>query len=223
MDYFNNEVISDIHKKVLSYDATLLIVSKKRSLESIRHIYNMGFKDMGENRVQDLLDKKDELPSDIQWHIIGSLQRNKVKYIAEFIHKIHSVDSIKLAVEINKQALKHNRKIPVLLQFKVAEEETKQGISPSNKNAFINELISLNLGNIEVCGMMGMASFTSDLEQVAGEFKQLHSIFKSIQLSYENDFPYFKELSMGMSGDYEQALENGSSIVRLGSIIFNAI
>ena len=181
----------------------------------------MGFMEMGENRVQDLLEKKDKLPADINWHIIGGLQRNKVKYIADFIYKIHSVDSIKLAVEINKQAAKHDRKIPVLLQFKVAEEESKQGFSPSSKDAVIKEILEQKLDHIEINGIMGMASFTDDKDQVKQEFNVLKSIFDSIKSSYSEALPHFKELSMGMSGDYELALECGSTMVRLGSVIFN--
>jgi pyridoxal phosphate enzyme (YggS family) len=186
-------------------------------------MYDMGFRDMGENRVQDLLDKKDHLPIDINWHIIGTLQRNKVKYIADFIHKIHSVDSVKLAIEINKQAKNHNRRIPILLQFKVAEEESKHGISPNKKEEIVNKIISLNLENIEIQGIMGMASFSDDKEKIKSEFLELHRIYTSIKNQYINKLPFFNELSMGMSGDYELALECGSTIVRLGSILFNSL
>lgn len=213
--------IQSIKETVEKHNANLLVVSKKRSNNHILKVYNMGFRDMGENRVQDLLDKKDELPSDINWHIIGSLQRNKVKYIADFIYKIHSVDSIKLAKEINKHAENNNRKIPILLQFLVAEEDSKQGILPSQKDTFINQLIDEKLTHIEICGIMGMASFTDDKEQVRKEFKALKSIFDSIKSKYGEKLTSFNELSMGMSGDYEIALEEGSTIVRLGSILFN--
>jgi len=212
--------IAAIKKKVEASEGTLLVVSKKRSNEAILRMYDYGFRQMGENRVQDLLDKKDLLPTDIEWHIIGVLQRNKVKYIAGFVAMIHSVDSVKLAKEINKQAKKYDRVIPILLQFKVAEEETKQGIAPSQKNLVIQELLDAELNNISVQGMMGMASFTDDEKQVRSEFKQLHTLFQSIQNDYKEELPEFTELSMGMSGDYEIALDEGSTMVRLGSVLF---
>ena len=216
-----NSRIKLIKDKTDSHEATLLVVSKKRSNEAIQALYDCGFRQMGENRVQDLLDKKDLLPSDIEWHIIGALQRNKVKYIADFVSLIHSVDSLKLAKEIDKQAKKCGRIIPVLLQFKVAEEEAKQGIPPSQKDKFLQEIIAAELHNVNFRGMMGMASFTDDQQQIRDEFRQLNSLFKSIKIKYKTHFPDFNELSMGMSGDYEIALEEGSTIVRLGSVMFS--
>ncbi len=221
MDFSDNHSIESIFKTVSSYNATLLVVSKKRTNASIIELYDMGFRQMGENRVQDLLEKKDDLPTDIQWHIIGTLQRNKVKYIADFVHMIHSVDSMKLAKEINKQASKYNRTIPVLIQVKVAEEDSKQGINPSEVLSFIKEIIDQEFKNLEIHGIMGMASFTDNIDQIQEEFKTIHSIFKTVLQAYGPNLPHFKEISMGMSGDYELALASGSTMVRLGSILFN--
>ena len=218
-----NYTIQTIQSTAKSSQAKVLVVSKYRSNEDISILYNMGFRHMGENRVQSLMDKKDDLPKDIRWHIIGPLQRNKVKYIAEFVELIHSVDSIKLAKEINKEAKKHNRIIPILLQFKVAKEDSKQGISPEDKAVFIEELSNIKLDNISIHGIMGMGTFTKDEEQVRAEFKELKTLFDDLKASAFANNPNFNTLSMGMSGDYKIALEEGSTMLRLGSILFNNI
>ncbi|MDA9774619.1 YggS family pyridoxal phosphate-dependent enzyme [Saprospiraceae bacterium] len=209
-----------IVKNAEEASAQILVVSKNRENHKIQKLYDYGFRHMGENRVQSLMDKKDELPSDIKWHIIGHLQKNKVKYIAEFIELIHSVDSINLAKTINKEAKKHRRVIPILLQCKVAIEATKFGIAPNEIGQFVDELQKLKLENISIHGMMGMATFTSNPDIVRSEFKQLKAMFDTIKNDYFKDDHDFNILSMGMSGDYELALEEGSNLLRLGSIFF---
>lgn len=212
--------IDEIIQEADNYNAKILVVSKNRENQQIESLYNRGFRHMGENRVQALLDKKDELPADIHWHIIGHLQKNKVKYIAPFVELIHSVESISLAKTINKEAKKNNRIIPILLQCKVAIEESKFGIAPNQLDEFIESLLQLNLENIEVHGIMGMASFTENTTQVRKEFQQLKDIFEKTKAKYFSDKDKFQILSMGMSGDYQIALEEGSNMLRLGSILF---
>ncbi len=198
----------------------IIAVSKTRSTDDILEAYNSGQKYFGENRVQELLNKKDLLPVDIEWHLIGHLQRNKVKYIVPFISMIHSIDSFKLLSEVNMEADKIDRVIDCLLQIHIASEETKFGFS-------MNELIEIiethdfsSLENIRLCGVMGMATFTDDKIQVHKEFAYLMDCFKTLKKRYYAGNPFFKEISMGMSGDYEIALEEGTSIVRIGSLIF---
>lgn len=215
-----SEHIQSIIQEAKDSDAQILVVSKNRENAQIQSLYDLGFRHMGENRVQSLLDKKDELPSDIKWHIIGHLQKNKVKYIAPFVELIHSVESLSLAKTIDKEAKKHKRIIPILLQCKVAKEESKFGISPDEINNFVLELFELNLANIEVHGIMGMGTFTDDITQVRKEFQVLKGIFDDIKTSHFMSEDKFKILSMGMSGDYKIALEEGSNMLRLGSILF---
>jgi pyridoxal phosphate enzyme (YggS family) len=185
-------------------------------------MYDAGQRIFGENRVQELLEKKDHLPSDIEWHLIGHLQRNKVKQIAPFIAMIHSLDSIELAREINKQAVKNQREIPVLLQFRIALEETKFGIALNSVDHFMKELVQSKLDHLKICGVMGMASFVDDNQQILDEFQTLHNIFETIQMNYFKADPSFKEISMGMSGDYLLALKAGSTLVRIGSLLFGS-
>lgn len=200
----------------LNDKATLVAVSKTKPVTDIQELYNMGQRDFGENYVQELVDKYEQLPKDIRWHFIGHLQSNKVKYIAPFVHLIHGVDSLNLLKEINKQAVKHNRIIDCLLQIHIAKEETKFGFNESE----LNELPSLNeLENIRVAGLMGMASFSDDMNLVRSEFKNLKAIFDSkAQLSTINF--QLSTISMGMSSDYKIALEEGSNMVRIGSLLF---
>ena len=193
----------------------LVVVSKKQSVEKIKAIYDAGHRSFGENKVMELMDKKDLLPSDMQWHLIGHLQTNKVKYIAPFVHLIQSVDSVKLAVEIDKQAKKNNRVIDCLLEVYIASEETKFGFSMDEADDFLQKQLE-GLPNIRVTGLMGMATNTDNKEQVKQEFKSLSDFYKK----YEKTFN-FKHLSMGMTGDYKQAIEEGSNMVRIGSAIFN--
>jgi len=189
---------------------TLVAVSKTKPVEDILELYNLGHRDFGENYVQELVDKQSFLPKDINWHYIGHLQSNKVKSIAPFVHLIHGVDSLKLLKEINKEAGKNNRVIDVLLQVYIAQEETKFGLDKEELSTVINE--SANLNYINIKGLMGMASFSDDLQKVRGEFRNLKTIFdKHTQLSI---------LSMGMSGDYKIAIEEGSTMIRIGSLLF---
>ena len=190
--------------------AALVVVSKTKPIEDIQGLYNLGQRDFGENYVQELVDKEMVLSKDIRWHFIGHLQSNKVKYIAPFVHLIHAVDSINLLKEINKEAIKNNRVIDCLLQIHIASEETKFGLDATELNAIIAD--SNNLKNVRIAGLMGMASFSDNLNLVRSEFKTLQSLYKQ--------HPSFSILSMGMSGDYAIAIEEGSNMVRIGSLLF---
>lgn len=199
----------------------LVAVTKKRSLEKIHHIYSLGMRHFGENRVQELLSKKDELPDDIQWHQIGHLQRNKVKSIVDFIYLIHSADSFRLVKEINKQAKKIDRKIDILLQFKIAQEDSKYGFEIDKYDEIMGELISKNYTHVNIRGLMGMASLTDNENQIASEFHQLKEIFDECKKKYFSENSNFNILSMGMSSDYHIAIEQGSTMVRIGSALFS--
>ena len=203
------EILITIPKNV-----DLVAVSKTKSSEEIICAYNEGLRVFGENKVQEITEKQKILPPDIEWHMVGHLQRNKVKYIASYVSLIHSVDSMKLIVEINKQALKFNRIIPCLLQIKIAEEETKYGLSETEAHYLIENSIKFN--NIKIIGLMGMASFTEDELKINNEFKKLKIFFDKIKLK----FHHLKILSMGMSSDYKLAMKNGSNMIRIGSQIF---
>ncbi len=198
---------------------TLVAVSKTKPIGDIETLYNLGQRDFGENYVQEFVDKVPQLPADINWHFIGHLQSNKVKYIAPFVHLIHGVDSFKLLQEINKQALKNNRVINCLLQVHIADEITKFGFDDAELDNSMQQLHGLN--NINIVGLMGMASFSDDVEKVANEFKKLKSLFdKYTQLEITNS--KFRILSMGMSGDYQLAIQQGSNMVRIGSLLFGS-
>lgn len=203
------EILITIPKNV-----DLVAVSKTKSSEEIIYAYNEGLRVFGENKVQEMTEKQKILPPDIEWHMVGHLQRNKVKYIASYVSLIHSVDSMKLIVEINKQALKFNRIIPCLLQIKIAEEETKYGLSETEAHYLIENSIKFN--NIKIIGLMGMASFTKDELKINNEFKKLKFFFDKLKLK----FHHLKILSMGMSSDYKLAMKNGSNMIRIGSQIF---
>jgi pyridoxal phosphate enzyme (YggS family) len=207
-------------KKEIPASVTLVAVSKTKPVEVIQEAYDAGQRVFGENKVQEMVDKYDQLPKDIQWHLIGHLQTNKVKYIAPFVDMIHSVDSYKLLQEINKQAQKHNRVIPCLLQFHIASEETKFGFSFEEVKELLEDRELVHLDNIELVGVMGMASFTEDEEIVRREFQSLYSYFLLIKSHFFKLNPGFKHISMGMSGDYELAIEEGSTMVRVGSKLF---
>lgn len=202
-------------KTSLAEDVELIAVSKTRSNEEILELYNAGHKVFGENRVQELIEKQEVLPKDIQWHLIGHLQRNKVKYIAEFVHLIHSVESERLLKEINKQAKRFERVIPCLLQIKIAEEETKFGLDKEEAENIL-KTYKEKFENVQIIGVMGMATFTDDMDQVRREFKSLKNVYDQFQ-TLDDDIQI---LSMGMSGDYELAIEEGSNMVRVGSAIF---
>ena len=206
--------------KSIPENVKLIAVSKTKPNEAIIEAYEGGYKIFGENKPQELKGKFETLAKDIEWHFIGHLQTNKVKYIAEFVHLIHAVDSIKLLKEINKQALKHNRVINCLLQFHIAEEESKFGYNLSEAKVMLGSEEFKNLDNINIVGVMGMATFTDDKDQVRTEFKQLKANFDLLKLDFFQDKEDFSEISMGMSGDYQLAIEEGSTIVRVGSSIF---
>ncbi|MCB9202443.1 MAG: YggS family pyridoxal phosphate-dependent enzyme [Flavobacteriales bacterium] len=196
-------------------EVQLVVVSKKQSIEKIKEVYDLGHRHFGENKVQELLSKKDELPSDIHWHIIGHLQTNKVKYIIPFVELIHSVDSLKLLKEIQNQAKKIDRKVNCLLQVKVAQEESKYGLNEEEITQVVEQINQNKFPNVQVKGIMGMATFTDNKEQIKQEFLELNSIYNK----YKNELN-FEFLSMGMSGDYLQAIECGSTMIRVGSSIF---
>lgn len=198
----------------------LVAVSKYKPVETILEAFQAGQHIFGENKAQELSAKQALLPSGIEWHFIGHLQSNKVKYIAPFVTLIHSVDSLKLLKEINKQAVNNQRVIDCLLQFHIAEEETKFGFSLLEAEAMIGNPEFSNFKNIRICGVMGMATFTDDQSQVRKEFRHLHNIFQQLKKKYFIDIEYFKEISMGMSGDFQTAIEEGSTLVRIGTAIF---
>ncbi len=206
-------------QKTIPQGVTLVAVSKTHSVEFIQQAYEAGQRVFGENKIQELTEKYEQLPKDIQWHMIGHLQRNKIKYIAPFVHLIHGVDDFKKLVEIDKQAKKNGRVIDCLLQIKIAQEDTKFGLSMDEALEILTSRELLELKNLVVKGFMGMASFTDDTEQVKQEFSALSEFYKkSVSLQNEQFFPTI--LSMGMSGDYQLAIEQGSTMVRVGSAIF---
>ena len=206
-------------KNSIPEHVTLVAVSKTKPIADLQEAYDAGQRVFGENKVQEMVTKYDALPKDIEWHMIGHLQRNKVKYMAHFVSLIHGVDSFKTLKEINKQAQKHNRVINCLLQAHIAEEETKFGLSFDEITEIINSEEFNKLQNINVVGLMGMATFTDNEHQIKNEFSSLQNYFNSIKsISKDNLHP--KILSMGMSGDYQIAIECGSTMVRIGSSIF---
>jgi pyridoxal phosphate enzyme (YggS family) len=206
----------EIVKQLSDKNISLVAVSKTKPVESIKELYELGQRDFGENYVQELVDKQQQLPHDIRWHFIGHLQTNKVKYIAPFVHLIHGIDSFKLLKEVNKQAIKLNRIIQLLLQVHIAQEETKFGMDEQElEQLFTKENVQLQeLKNIRICGLMGMASFTEDQNKIRTEFRYLKSLYARFSGNQ------FSVLSMGMSSDYEIAIEEGSNLVRIGSLIF---
>lgn len=206
--------------KEIDNKATLVAVTKNRPLEEIKTLYSAGYRVFGENRVQDLVEKFELLPKDIQWHLIGHLQTNKVKYIAPFVRLIHSVDSLKLLQTIAKEGRKNNRIISCLLQFYIAEEETKFGLDWEEAKLLLGSNEYQSLENVKVVGIMGMASNTDNQEQVAKEFETLSRFFQILKKDYFEKDEGFKELSMGMSGDYLLAIQKGSTMVRVGSALF---
>ena len=207
-------------KAAIPANIKLIAVSKTKPASDIMHAYNAGHRVFGENKVQEMTGKQEQLPKDIEWHMIGHLQSNKVKYIAGFVHLIHGVDSMSLLKEINKQGEKNNRVIDVLLQFHIATEETKFGLSLAEATALLDDPHFFHLKNVRIVGVMGMASFTENKEQVRKEFRNLKENFDLLKSNYFRFAEHFKEISMGMSGDYDIAIEEGSTMVRVGSAIF---
>lgn len=203
-------------KKLLPKHVTLVAVSKTKPVSDIQEAYDAGQRVFGENKIQEMASKFEVLPKDIEWHMIGHLQRNKVKYMAHFVNLIHGVDSLKTLQEINKQAKKHDRIINCLLQIKIAKEDSKFGLSFEQAKEIINSEEFKNLQNIKVVGLMGMATFTDNEQQLSNEFSSLHTFFSKEKINK----PELTTLSMGMSGDYELAIKNGSNMIRIGSSIF---
>jgi pyridoxal phosphate enzyme (YggS family) len=219
----NREMYFKIRDELNAKNVQLVAVSKIQTVDNIETLYNLGQRDFGENYVQELVEKQALLPKDIRWHFIGHLQSNKVKYIAPFVHLIHTVDSMKLLSQINSQAKKYNKIIDVLLQMHIAQEETKFGLDEKDLLEMFTKRLDeiVKLRNIRINGLMGMASFTEDTDQVKSEFQGLKSIyekFKNLMISNGD----LKILSMGMSGDYKMAIGAGSTLVRIGSLLFGA-
>lgn len=203
-------------------DVTLIAVSKTKPVADLQEAYDAGQRIFGENKALEMRDKHQELPKDIQWHFIGHLQTNKIKYIAPFVSLIHSIDSISLLEVVNKEAVKNNRVIDCLLQFHIAKEETKFGLDIEEAEEMLKSDSYKNLNNINIIGVMGMATFTDDVNQIRNEFKSLKNIFNILKERYFQDKESFKEISMGMSDDYPIAIEEGATMVRVGSKIFGA-
>ncbi len=209
--------------ETVSKEITLVAVSKTKPIADIKEAYDAGHKIFGENKIQEMVQKYEALPKDIEWHMIGHLQRNKVKYMAHFVSLIHGVDSLKTLVEINKQAIKHNRVIPCLLQARIAQEETKFGLDFDAIEQIIRSDEFKALENIKIVGLMGMASFTDDEDQISNEYQSLKMFFDKLKDSSSDSKTLnikLDTLSMGMSGDYKIALVNGSNMIRVGSAIF---
>jgi len=209
-----------ILKESIPDEVTLVAVSKTKPNTAILEAYEVGQRDFGENKVQEMVAKYEVLPKDIKWHMIGHLQRNKIKYMAHFVHLIHAVDSLKLLLEIDKQAKKHQRIINCLLQIRIAQEDTKFGLPMTEITNLLASDEFKQLEHIKIVGLMGMASFTDDFDQVRKEFKALKEFYTTLdKLPATNNFK-LDTISMGMSGDYKIAIEEGSSMIRVGSAIF---
>lgn len=219
MNIANN--ISKI-KQNIPAGVKLVAVSKTKPNEDIMAAYNSGHKIFGENKIQDLVKKQEELPKDIEWHFIGHPQSNKVKFIAPFIHLIHGVDSLKLLKVINKEGQKNKRVVNCLLQFHIAEESTKFGLSIDEAKSILISEDFISLKNVAIAGVMGMATYTDNNKQIKNEFHLLKNIFNVLKNEYFSESEIFKEISMGMSADYPIAVEAGSTLIRVGSIIFGA-
>lgn len=218
----SNENYTNIINELLPYGAKLVAVSKTKPISAIEALYAQGQRIFGENKVQEMVEKQAALPKDIQWHLIGHLQTNKVKYIAPFVSLIHSVDSLKLLEEINKQAQKNNRVIDCLLQVYIAQEDTKFGLDKEELLDLLSHPSFKSLQNIKICGLMGMASNTDDEVVITQEFQTLNHLFNEIKAKYFIANERFTELSMGMSSDYKIALKQGATLIRIGSLLFDS-
>ncbi|QHL86199.1 YggS family pyridoxal phosphate-dependent enzyme [Nibribacter ruber] len=214
------ESIHEFNDRLKGSNCQLIAVSKTHPVELIREAYAAGQRAFGENKAQEMTAKSPELPEDVEWHMIGHLQTNKVKYIASFVHMIQSVDSFKLLQEINKQAAKHNRVINCLLQFYIAEEETKFGLSLEEAQQLLRSQEFKTLENVRICGVMGVATNTDSEEELQHEFRTLRHIFDTLKQEFFAQQDDFKEISMGMSSDYQLAIAEGSTMIRVGSAIF---
>ncbi|MDR0968926.1 MAG: YggS family pyridoxal phosphate-dependent enzyme [Lentimicrobiaceae bacterium] len=209
-------------KKTLPPQVKLIAVSKTKPATLIQEAYDAGQRVFGENKAQEMQQKHALLPHDIEWHFIGHLQTNKVKYIAPFVHLIHSVDSLKLLNEINREAQKNNRMIDCLLQFHIATEETKFGLDMEEVKQLLQSDEFQSFENIRICGVMGMATFTDNEETIRKEFRTLKHVFDLLKQTFFSGTPSFKEISMGMSSDFPIAIEEGATMIRVGSLIFGA-
>ena len=207
-------------KNSIPESVNLVIVSKTHPSEAIKELYDVGHRAFGENKSQEILVKQQELPQDIEWHFIGHLQRNKVRQIVPFVHLIHGVDSLRLLKEINKQSIRFEKKTNCLLQFFIADEETKFGFELDEVREILQSDEFKEMQNIQICGVMGMATYTEDVEQIKAEFVNLKNIFDNLKSEFFAGDDKFKEISMGMTNDYGIAVEQGSTIVRIGSAIF---
>ena len=214
------ENIERFNKRTDGKNCTLVAVSKTKPVEDVLEAYKAGIRDFGENKVQEMTEKYEQLPQDIRWHMIGHLQRNKVKYIAPFVHLIHSVDSLRLLQEINKQGGKANRIIPCLLQIHIAREETKFGLSEEELDDLLQSAELAAMDHVKVTGLMGMANNTDNEDRIRSEFKYLRNLFVQVKKNISLKNVEMQELSMGMSSDYSIALEEGSTLIRVGSAIF---
>ena len=212
----------NIVKATVPSNVTLIAVSKTKPVSDLQEAYDAGQRIFGENKALEMRDKHQVLPADIQWHFIGHLQTNKIKYIAPFVTLIHAIDSLSLLEAVNKEAAKNNRVINCLLQFHIAQEETKFGLDIEEARAMLESESFKNLNNINICGVMGMATFTDNADQVRNEFKNLKNIFETLNENYFKENDSFREISMGMSDDYPIAIEEGATMVRVGSKIFGA-
>lgn len=201
---------------------TLVAVSKTKPISDLQEAYDVGQRVFGENYPQEMRDKHEALPTDIQWHFIGHLQTNKIKYIIPYVTLIHSIDTANLLEAVNKEAKKHERVVDCLLQFHIALEETKFGLDLNEARELLDSEAFKTMENVRICGVMGMGTFTDDMEEVRKEFKHLKGIFETLKKEYFAEKPEFKEISMGMSEDYPIAIEEGATLIRVGSKIFGA-
>jgi len=216
------ENIQQIENELTGTSARLVVVTKTHAVEKLQEAYDAGARLFGENKVQEMVAKQPELPTDIEWHLIGHLQTNKVKYLAPFVHTIQSIDSLKLLLEIDKRAAQHDRVVNGLLQFHIADEDTKTGLSFAEAEEILQSEKFQQLRHVQLCGVMGVATFTDDQAQLRQEFQKLRSYFEQLQSRFFAEQPTFREISMGMSADYALAIEEGSTLVRVGSAIFGA-
>ena len=207
-------------RKTIPSGVLLVAVSKTKPVEDLQEAYDAGQRVFGENHALEMRDKHEVLPKDIDWHFIGHLQTNKIKYIVQYVRLIHSIDTFNLLQAVNKEAVKHDRVVDCLLQFHIAEEETKFGLSMDEAEEILNSDIFKAMKNVRICGVMGMATNTDDMTQVRKEFHHLKEVFDTLKAKYFADCEWFKEISMGMSHDYPIAIEEGSTMVRVGSKIF---
>jgi pyridoxal phosphate enzyme (YggS family) len=214
--------LEQVKKSFQNPNCKLIAVSKTKPLADLQAAYAAGIRDFGENKVQEIQAKQPEMPADTRWHMIGHLQSNKIKYIAPFIHLIHGVDSFKLLVEIDKQGKKINRPIPILLQIHIATEESKFGFDIDELETMLTSPEFTNLTHVQIQGLMGMASFNENQDQIRTEFRGLNQLYEKLKKRTLPSFVNLHELSMGMSGDYQIAQEEGSTMVRIGSSIFGA-